>query len=166
MADSLLINVLKRFDSSATVEQVIAQLKQEDEEVAKRAFDKEVLKQQWYENCVDKYFLIKNNDHSFFVVHILNKDFWKQDCNGTINNGMVDMYSILFPIERGPKNYSSITHNSGFNKLWLNNPYEYCYDKLDVSVEEIQKPNFVLVANLHKLSMERTFEMCKKIFDC
>ena len=160
MADNLLISSLRRFTSSATVEQVIAQLKQEDEEAEKRAFDKEVLKQQWYENCVDKYFLIKNNDYSFYVVHILNKDFWK-DCDRT----MVDLYNIVFPTNRGPKNYSSITHNSGFNRFWLSNPYEnYC--DLGVSVKEIQKHDFTLVESLYKLSMEKTSEMCKKIFGC
>ena len=162
MADSLLINSLKRFDSSATVEQVIAQLKQEDEEAEKRAFDREVLKQQLYENWVDKCFLIKKNNCSFFVIHILDKNFWKQDA---YHNEMVDLYYIVFPTETGQKNYSSITHNSGFNKLWLNNPYEN-YRDLSVSVKEIQKCDFTLVENLYKLSMEKTSEMCKKIFDC
>ena len=132
------IKILQSYKGK-TVEEAIAILQKEEQEIN----DKQSLLQQnkieWYKNCIGKYFVIQHNDISFTLVHIqkrktpnTNHYYGPNSPEYYITWGMC--YNVLFGTQ------PMIKGNAGLNPLWLCNPYEE--GKMSSTCKEITKDEF------------------------
>lgn len=133
------IKLLQSFKGK-TVEEAIAILQKEEQEVNDKQSLAQQKKMEWYKGCIGKYYKILHNNIAFSLVHIKEGKKPKNIDQYIYQNNPIhflswECYHITLSYQ--PK----IESNSGFNVLWLGNPFEE-YRTVSTICKEISKEEF------------------------